>query len=37
MKNHCQHFTETQRNELLKLLQTFEIFMEQLVLGKNIQ
>ena len=24
MKNQCQHLTETQRNELLKLLQIFE-------------
>ena len=24
MKNQCQHLTETQHNELLELLQTFE-------------
>ena len=35
MKNQCQHLTETQCNELLKLLQKSEaFFMEHLVPGK---
>ena len=38
MKNQCQNLTETQRNELLKLLQHFEgFFMEHLVTGKQTQ
>ena len=28
MKNKCQHFMETQRNELLKLLQKIEDFFD---------
>ena len=35
MKNHCQHLTEKQRNELLKLLQNQKgCSMEHLVSGK---
>ena len=36
MKNQCQHLTETQRNELIKLLQNLKgCLMEHLVLGKQ--
>ena len=29
MKNQCQHMTETQPNELLKLLQNFEEYFDE--------